>query len=46
MIYTVTFNVSLVLKNLGWESVALGFQARFVGEEIKKRLGEMGESIL
>ena len=35
-------NVSLVLKNLGWESVALGFQAGFVGAEIKKCLEEMG----
>lgn len=31
-------NVSYVLKNLGFESTALGFLAGFVGEEIKKRL--------
>lgn len=30
-------NVSLVLKNLGFDSVALGFVAGFVGEEIVRR---------
>lgn len=31
-------NVSIVLKNLGLESVALGFLAGFTGNEIEKRL--------
>ena len=35
-------NVSLVLKNLGFESVALGFVAGFTGEEIAKQVTEMG----
>lgn len=35
-------NVSLVLKNLGFESTALGFLAGFVGAEIKKRLSADG----
>lgn len=35
-------NVSIVLKNLGVESTALGFAAGFTGEEIERRLGEMG----
>ena len=35
-------NVSTVLKNLGLESVALGFTAGFTGEEIARELGEMG----
>lgn len=35
-------NVSLVLKNLGMESTALGFKAGFVGAEISRRLEEMG----
>lgn len=35
-------NVSIVLKNLGFESTALGFTAGFTGEEIEKRLKEIG----
>lgn len=35
-------NVSAVLKNLGLESVALGFVAGFTGEEIARRVTEMG----
>lgn len=35
-------NVSYVLKNLGFESTALGFLAGFVGEELKKRLTKDG----
>ncbi len=35
-------NVSLVLKNLGFETTALGFVAGFTGEEIKRRLEEAG----
>lgn len=35
-------NVSLVLKNLGHENTALGFLAGFTGNEIKRRLEEMG----
>lgn len=35
-------NVSYVLKNLGFESTALGFLAGFVGEELKRRLTEDG----
>lgn len=35
-------NVSIVLKNLGFESVALGFMAGFVGEEIRRRMEETG----
>ncbi len=31
-------NVSFVLKNLGFETTALGFLAGFVGEEIEKRV--------
>ena len=34
-------NVSMVLRNLGIESVALGFAAGFLGEEILRRAGEM-----
>lgn len=37
-------NVSLVLKNLGLESRALGFAAGFTGEEILRRIREMGLS--
>ena len=33
-------NVSVVLKNLGVDSVALGFIAGFTGEEIRRRLTE------
>lgn len=35
-------NVSTVLKNLGLESKALGFVAGFTGNEIVKRLNDMG----
>ena len=35
-------NVSIVLKNLGMESVALGFTAGFVGEEIERKVSDMG----
>lgn len=35
-------NVSLMLKNLGIESVALGFIAGFTGEEIEKQLKNQG----
>lgn len=35
-------NVSIVLKNLGLESTALGFIAGFTGEEIKKGVERMG----
>ena len=35
-------NVSIVLKNLGMESTILGFTAGFVGEEIQRRVKEMG----
>ena len=35
-------NVSIVLKNLGIESIALGFTAGFTGDEISKRVEEFG----
>ena len=35
-------NVSIVLKNLGIESIALGFIAGFTGQEIKRRVEEFG----
>ena len=35
-------NVSIVLNNLGVESVALGFVSGFTGEEIEKRVKECG----
>jgi len=35
-------NVSVVLKNLGIESIALGFIAGFTGNEIKKRIEDLG----
>ena len=35
-------NVSTVLNNLGFESTALGFVAGFTGNEIVKRLNDMG----
>ncbi len=35
-------NVSIVLKNLGYENTALGFSAGFVGEEIKRQVEEIG----
>ncbi len=35
-------NVSMVLKNLGIESTALGFVGGFVGEEISRKVEEVG----
>ncbi|NLG93008.1 MAG: 1-phosphofructokinase, partial [Clostridiales bacterium] len=35
-------NVSIVLKNLGIQSVAMGFIAGFTGDEIQKRLNSFG----
>lgn len=35
-------NVSIVLKNLGFESKALGFIAGFTGEEIKAKVNKLG----
>jgi len=35
-------NVSIVLKNLGIESIALGFVAGFTGQEIKRKVEEFG----
>lgn len=35
-------NVSIVLKNLGHDSTALGFTAGFTGEEIMRQLAEFG----
>ena len=35
-------NVSIVLKNLGHDSTALGFMAGFTGREVEARLGESG----
>lgn len=35
-------NVSFVLKNLGFETTALGFLAGFTGEEIERRVAETG----
>ena len=35
-------NVSFVLKNLGFNTTALGFLAGFVGEEIERRVAETG----
>lgn len=35
-------NVSMVLKNLGYDSIALGFIAGFTGKEIEKRLNGFG----
>lgn len=35
-------NVSIVLKNLGLESVALGFIGGFTGKEIKRKVEEFG----
>lgn len=37
-------NVSFVLKNLGFETTAFGFLAGFVGEEIERRVAEIGVS--
>jgi 1-phosphofructokinase len=35
-------NVSMVLKNLGYESTALGFYAGFTGQELKRLLAQRG----
>lgn len=35
-------NVSIVLKNLGYDTTALGFLAGFTGEEIRSRMEEVG----
>ena len=35
-------NVSFVLKNLGFETTALGFLAGFIGEEIERRVAQKG----
>ena len=35
-------NVSMVLKNLGEESTALGFMAGFTGDEIQRQVEEIG----
>lgn len=35
-------NVSMVLKNLGVDSTALGFLAGFTGDEIRRRMEEIG----
>lgn len=35
-------NISIVLKNLGIENTALGFVAGFTGEELEKRVKELG----
>lgn len=35
-------NVSLVLRNLGYDSTALGFSAGFIGDEIVRMLEEQG----
>lgn len=35
-------NVSIVLKNLGMESTALGFMAGFTGDEISRKVEDMG----
>ena len=35
-------NVSIVLKNLGFDNVALGYMAGFVGKEIERRVSEFG----
>lgn len=35
-------NVSFVLKNLGFDTTALGFLAGFVGDEIERRVAETG----
>lgn len=37
-------NVSIVLKNLGFESIALGFTAGFTGQEIKRQVENHGIS--
>ena len=35
-------NVSIVLKNFGYDNIALGFEAGFTGEEIIRRISDMG----
>ena len=35
-------NVSIVLKNLGFDNIALGFTAGFTGTELERLLGEKG----
>ncbi|MFV0529636.1 MAG: 1-phosphofructokinase [Lachnospiraceae bacterium] len=35
-------NVSIVLKNLGFESIALGFTAGFTGQKVETELNKMG----
>ena len=35
-------NVSIILKNLGYDNTALGFLAGFTGKEIQRLLGEIG----
>ena len=35
-------NVSIVLKNLGYDNIALGLEAGFTGEEIIRRISDMG----
>ena len=35
-------NVSFVLKNLGFDTTALGFLAGFVGDVIERRVAETG----
>lgn len=35
-------NVSMVLRNLGYDSIALGFQAGFTGKEIARLMEEQG----
>lgn len=35
-------NVSIVMQNLGFESIALGFTAGFTGKEIQRRLNQKG----
>ena len=35
-------NVSIVLENLGMESTALGFMAGFTGDEISRKVEDMG----
>ena len=34
--------VSIVLKNLGYDNIALGFEAGFTGEEMIRRISDMG----
>ena len=37
-------NVSIVLKNLGFDNIALGFEAGFTGKEIIRLINEAGVS--